>query len=429
MGWKGVLRRISLVAAVVAAPGLRSAAAGEDDLNPQLRGMAERKDKDGCISIRLPEPIEEMNVPGARVVAHWGIKFNDDPGPPHMQVFVGHNAGFSNARLYASQTDSTRNGKLDAGSVVKGARTWTETRTDGTLRSQHHFLEAEDSVFEVGFICAAESFPIFPRHVEAMFASFKVLKAPALQPPEGFRLVETSSRRVWTDVKSKAEVEKVAAAHAAMWARMNPLLPPLSSRTVAPLLIVCREEGRYAELTKRPSGGYVSPYAVLHISSGALIVAMAGAAKNRTEFDKHMERLAGVHAARSAYGGPAPYFAEQGLALLGVFTTAKGTNPQKPLAAAVRATKEAVKRRGRATLSDLLPLDAESETEIDVDLEVWAWHWYFGDAAAQEDGKRRYREYMRILAETGDAQDARAVWEGTDWAALDTAFETWLAAR
>ena len=152
--------------------------------------------------------------------------------------------------------------------------------------------------------------------------------------------------------------------------------------------------------------------------------------KNAAEFDKQLRRSIAIQAVRAAYGGPVPYWVENGLAVMHLFTLLKGCTEEKPNPVGLKDAKAAVAKRAETLayfLDEVNPPPAGDEAEIT--RVMWAWHYYLRAAPAAADEKARYEKYMDTLANAGDAEAARAVWEGADFAASRAAMIRWMQAR
>ncbi len=57
--------------------------------------------------------------------------------------------------------------------------------------------------------------------------------------------------------------------------------------------------------------------------------------------------------------------------------------------------------------------------------EVWAWHWFFRHARQGKKYRKTYEACLDTLLATGDPGQAFAVWDGTDFEAVQAAFKKW----
>jgi hypothetical protein len=402
-----------------------------DGLNPPLVGMHEVSDAGKMVSISLPELVEAGKLEGPSMIALWGVKLYADPGTPHLWVRLSRKPAFARAALHASQTGSFRNGALVDGSVQSEAHRWQELRVDATTHQYmtYRMIEHGGEVFEAMASCTEKSYPIVKKHIEVILDTFKGV-GPPLKPefPAGFKMSAVAGRELWTDAKSKSDIDHVLALHSDSWDRMKTILPASFAMTGDPRVVICKDEASYAAIAKIGLSGPPPTGAFVDVQLRALVVCVSPAAK-KFEFDRQVQRCAGVQCAEAAYGGGLPYWFEQGLSVVHLFTTGKGVSVEKPNPAAVRDAKAAFLRRPE-TLKDLLDHAAlgAPDVEMDIDRLMWTWTLYLREHPATDEGGR-YKKYAETIEQSGDVAAARAVWEGADFAAMKTAMGAWLASK
>jgi hypothetical protein len=407
-----------------------SASAG--DLNPPFVGLHDVADASNMASISLPKLVETIATDNPSNIGKWTIKLYEDAGPSHMTVWLSRKSAFARAPLHASMTNSNRLGDLTEGTVQTTDHEWHEVRTTKESTFQYRMFEHGGEVFEAAVSCKTTSYHILKRHMEVLVDSAKGIGAPVpYAPPAGFKASSMGGCEVWTDVKAKADVDKILNWHADSWERMKTLLPKEFTDTKPPRVVVCKEMASFEEFMKaaRVQAPPQSPPAFEDPIQRAVVVCVA-ATKSSAEFEKQVRRAVGVQAVRAAYGGPVPWWIEDGLSILHLFVTGKGVSADKPNPVALKDAKAAAAKRAE-TLKDLLdhvgPFPEPDGTECD--RLVWAWHLYLRATAVDAVDKSAYEKCLSTLAQTADVRAMRAVWDGTDFASLKTAMLTWLKAR
>lgn len=403
----------------------------EDGLNPPLDGVHDVSDPAGIVTLRLPAKIEPGGVdPNPILVAAWRVWLQPDNGP-HLTVYVSRKSAFSRAALHASMTGNFRDGEVAEGAGPRGTTEWREVHKDkGTARSYRMF-EHGGEVFEAVVSCTEQTAELCPKHIEVILSSFKgVGKPPPPVPPAGFKVFESGGREVWSNDKMKAEVDRALALHAETWERMKTLLPAQFADTAPARVFICKDAASYNEFAKGAIGGEPPAYGFVATNTRAVVI-MPSAVKDSTEFERQVRRACAIQCARACFGGPTPYWLENGLAIESLFIAPKPLSEDKPNPTAVRDVKASLGKR-KETLGELLNyVNAPAPADmLDIDHLVWAWHWYLRHGTdAGLDAKARYDKYMSIFVQSGDARAARAAWEGADFASLRTAFEKWIQSK
>jgi hypothetical protein len=424
---------VAVVAALlIAAPPQREAAA--EDLNPPLVGMHDITDDGKMVSISVPQLTEPVKTELRRNdLGVWGMKFNEDQGPPHMCVRLTRPRAFARAVLYASQSGISRNGDVVDGSIRREPNEWREVRFDSAahLYFTYRMIEHGGEVFEACIWCAEATYPAIKKHIDVILGSFKGAGPPPKPDLPGFKASDVSGREVWTDAKSKADLDHVLAIHTDVWERMKTLVPPNFADTGNPRIVICKDDASYAQVAKLdPAAAAPPPTAFDDARLRAVVVSVSPASK-KFQFDRQIERCVGMQCVEAAYGGALPGWFEEGLAILNLFITGKGVSADKPNPVALKNAKAAFAKRPE-TLADFLdrPVNVPVPPQDTTDLDgvCWLWHLYLR-ANPQTDEGARYRKYAETLETSGDVGAARAAFDGANFAAMKSSMGKWLESK
>jgi len=291
-------------------------------------------------------------------------------------------------------------------------------------------IEHGGEVFEASIACAEATYPTIKKHIDVILDSFKGAGPPPKPDLPGFKVSDVSGREVWTDAKSKADLDHVLAVHSDVWERMKTLVPPNFAISAKPRIVICKDDASYAQVAKADVAGGPPPTAFDDERLRAIVVSVSPASK-KFEFDRQIERSVGVQCVQAAYGGMLPHWFEEGLAVLNLFITGKGVSADKPNPVALKNAKASFAKRPE-TLADFLdrpvnvPVPPQDATDLDG--VCWLWHLYLR-ANPQTDEGARYRKYAETLEKSGDVGAARAAFDGADFAAMKSAMGKWLERR
>lgn len=431
------MRAISVSALVLAglaafAPGgPREAEAG--DLNPPFEGLHEVFDSTNTISVTLPKLTKPVEDTTPDLIAKWRVDLYENPGLPHLTVVIFRRTAWARAAMLGSMNRFNRSGDFVEGSIRCEPHEWREQRKVEAKNSflRYRMFEHGGEVYEAIVQCSFQTRDAIARHAERVIDSVKgVNSPPAFAAPAGFKPWPSPDREVWTDSKSKPDVERVIAMHTKMWERAKTVFTRPPAITAPPRIVICRDAKTYVELAQTaiqggepPPGGFVD-------SSRRAFVVCAGDVKKGIEAERQFERGVAVQCAQASFGGPLPYWFANGLAVYTIFTTAERTSADAPNPVAIREAKTSFAKRAE-TLRDLMerrepwPLaDA-----VELDRVTWLWHWYLRSGPLMGEGQERYKKYVEAITSSGNVIEAAEAWDGCDFAALKTGLATWLKSK
>jgi hypothetical protein len=409
-----------------------AAAVEAGDLNPPIVGMAEHVDPTKTVSIQLPVNWTDV---GADTRVYGGVQrwsgFIQPPKPdgPDAQMQVTVQSTYSRAELARWAQERTEPGKLVANSVTRGDGWIDEIRHDDAKHVDFvvRWVESQGQVWELSAYGHESILPHIYGHLHAIFDTFKALQPwPGSAPPAGFAKTDEGGCAVWTDTKDKKTVKRTLDAHAAVWTELAKILPGAPAIADPPVVILFDKDPAYAQYTAQ-AANQTSPTSVIDFRRRALVVRIGG--KVNSLFDRGNQLFSAIQFSQLYFGGKSPDWIERGLGVWSIAAVAAKGKPEKPPAEFVKGAKEAVAAR-KERLDAALDVRREDfpEAESDhIDMSFYAWHCFFQFGPGGKTYGDRYQKYFTALRETGSPDEAKKVWDGVDFAAMRTEFETWVA--
>ncbi len=390
-------------------------------------GMTPHTDPKGLISIDLPRGTTEVGTDAKDPLSmqRWGLNWNEKPGEPYAHLYLKHVPGYARAPLCGWVRGPSRNGDRVESSVTINEDDYFETREyQGTARLRFRVIEHAGQCFEAYILVRNALFDRLVPQADLLLATMKGSAAPApLVPPDGFKASEVSGLVVWSNVKKKREMQRIAKLHKKAWDTMAKGLPGERYDATPPLLIVCDDDASYASFWSSKKG---APKASFNdVKTRAVVVRVVK--RRDPEYEQSIHRAVCLQYVRSFFGGPTPAWIEDGLRMYGAQSVVANGKFDQPFTKSIKTAREAAKRRN-ATLLEIFELGkADPVDRNNRDYELYAWHWFFRHGPGQEKYGDLYERHLASLREHGNVPEARKVWDSANADDLRSEFQAWIA--